>query len=49
VIVQKVPYHRIIGTYFTERHPGRGRTAFLKDSENEFVAMLDDIPFDYKS
>jgi hypothetical protein len=48
VTVQKVPYHRIIGTYFTERHPGKEKTAFLKDSENEFVAMLDDIPFNYE-
>ena len=45
--VQDVPWHRVIGTYFQERSPGRGGSAFMGDSENEFVVMLDDIPFDY--
>lgn len=45
--VQEVPIHRIFGTYFTEQEPGQGGTGFMSDKENEFVALLDDIPFDY--
>jgi hypothetical protein len=48
VTIQDVPIHRIFGTYWQERSPGRGGSAFLGDNENEFVAMLDDIPFKYK-
>jgi hypothetical protein len=47
VTVQRVPLHRVLGTYFYERHPGQGGGAFLGDSENEFIALLDGIPFDY--
>lgn len=45
--VQKVPHHRIFGNYFMEQKPGRGSGLFMSDSENEFIALLDDIPFDY--
>ncbi|MCB8942557.1 MAG: NUDIX domain-containing protein [Ardenticatenaceae bacterium] len=45
--LQKVPIHRIIGYYFTERPNTIGGDAFLGDGENEFVFMPDDIPFDY--
>jgi phage gp29-like protein len=44
---QKVPIHRIIGTYMYERNPGKGDNSFFGDNENEIVAMLDDIPFKY--
>lgn len=47
ITVQDVPYHRVIGNYFYERNPGSGRGAFLGDDENEFVAMLDGIKFNY--
>jgi hypothetical protein len=47
--VQQVPWHRVIGSYFHEREPESGRSAFLGDRENEFVVMLEDIPFDYIS
>jgi SPP1 gp7 family putative phage head morphogenesis protein len=47
VTMQQVPLHRIFGTYFYERHPGQGGSAFMGDSENEFIALLEGIPFDY--
>lgn len=45
--LQKVPIHRIIGYYFSERPGTDGTSPFLGDGENEFVFMPDDIPFDY--
>ena len=45
--VQNVPLHRVLATYWQSREPGDRRSAFLGDSENEFVCMLDGIPFDY--
>ncbi|WP_143867204.1 hypothetical protein [Nostoc linckia] len=45
--VQKVPPHRVVGVYFHERHPGKGGSAFMGDYENEFVAILDKVPFKY--
>jgi SPP1 gp7 family putative phage head morphogenesis protein len=48
VTTQDVPYHRVFGNYFHERSPGQGGSAFLGDGENEFVTLLDDIPFDYE-
>jgi hypothetical protein len=47
VTVQEVPWHRVLGCYFYERVLGSGGTAFMGDDENEFVCLLDDIPFDY--
>jgi SPP1 gp7 family putative phage head morphogenesis protein len=47
ITIQNVPAHRIFGTYWAERDPEGGESAFLGDSENEFIAMMDDIPFDY--
>lgn len=45
---QKVPIHRVVGTYFMERHPGTGGDLLLGDGENEFVVILGgDIEFDY--
>lgn len=44
---QRIPFHRVMGTYFMERTPGYGDGMFLGDSENEFVAILGDLPFDY--
>lgn len=44
---QRVPIHRIFGTYLYERSPEMFNDAFYGDEENEFVAMLDDVPFDY--
>ena len=48
ITIQKVPHHRILGTYFQARHPGGSSGAFLGDGENEFVAMLEGVPFDYE-
>lgn len=48
ITIQKVPLHRIVGTYLTSKAPKMDGAGFLKDSENEFVAILDGIPFDYK-
>lgn len=45
--VQEVPHHRIFGNYFLERSPGSGHGLFASDGENEFVALLEDILFDY--
>jgi hypothetical protein len=45
--VQRVPIHRVIGTYFQERFAGHNEAAFMSDRENEFVAVLEGIPFDY--
>ena|GEM_PF-3564246 len=45
---QKVPLHRVIGTYFYEGKPGSGDTPFYGDHENEFIAMLEGIPFNYE-
>lgn len=47
--VQQVPYHRVLGSYFYERYPGQGGTAFMGDDENEFVCLLDGVPFDYEN
>lgn len=44
---QAVPHHRVLGMYFYTRQPGWDHGAFLTDDENEFLAMLEDIPFDY--
>ncbi len=49
ITLQKVPLHRIFGTYFMERYPGYGGGAFLGDNENEFVVIPDGIEFDYLS
>jgi hypothetical protein len=46
---QTVPLHRVIATYWMERYPGHDGAAFLSDSENEFVAILEGVPFDYGS
>lgn len=46
--IQHVPLHRILGTYWQERYPDHGDSAFMGDSENEFVAILEGIPFEYE-
>jgi len=46
--VQDVPIHRIFATYIQERGPGDNSPMFLNDRENEFAAMLEGLPFDYK-
>ena len=46
--VQKVPIHRVLGTYWQSRDARVGGNAFLGDHENEFVCLLDDVPFDCK-
>ena len=43
---QVVPLSNIIGTYLTERSPGSGGSAFFGDLENEFIAILGDLPFE---
>ncbi len=47
--VQKVPLHRITGTYWQARSGSDSQSSFLGNLENEFVALLDGIPFDYVS
>lgn len=47
VTLQRVPFHRIFGTYFMERFPGYGGGAFLGDNENEFVVIPDGIELEY--
>lgn len=44
---QDVPWHRVLGVYFAERSPGANHGPFLGDNENEFLALLKDIPFFY--
>jgi 8-oxo-dGTP pyrophosphatase MutT (NUDIX family) len=46
--VQDVPIHRVLATYWQERNGGRNDSAFLGDGENEFVCMLEGIPFNYE-
>jgi SPP1 gp7 family putative phage head morphogenesis protein len=49
--VQDVPIHRVMGTYWTEKTPGTGTlydSGFLDDDENEFTAILENVPFHYK-
>jgi len=46
--VQLVPWHRIVGMYFFERYPGAGHCGLYGDRENEFVALLYNILFDYR-
>lgn len=46
--VQRVPYHRVVFNYLIERYFGYTGGALLNDRENEFVAMLEDLPFDYR-
>lgn len=49
VTLQDVPLHRVLGTYWQEREPGNyGSGMFLGDGENEFVALLEGIPSEYK-
>ena len=48
ITVQHVPHHRVLGTYFQSRHAGSSSGAFMGDGENEFVAMLEGIQFDYE-
>ena len=48
VTVQSVPLHRVTGMYVYEQVPGEGFSAFLSDAENEVVAMLDGIEFEYR-
>jgi hypothetical protein len=45
--VQDVPKHRVFMTYWQERYSGHNSTCFLSDGENEFIAILDDIPLNY--
>jgi len=47
ITVMNVPTHRIFATYFCARDGNSTHTAFLKDSENEFVALLEGIKLDY--
>lgn len=47
VTEQRVPLHRIVGMYFYNRQPGTVTGAFLNDSENEVLAMLEGIALDY--
>lgn len=51
-IIMDLPYHRIIGVYFMEKAPGFATAMnlsksglFLLDQENEFLSMLEGIPF----
>lgn len=46
--IQIVPHHRIFGNYFFERSPGFDQGMFLGDHENEFIAMLEGVRFDYE-
>ena len=48
ITVQNVPHHRILGTYFQSRYPGGSSGSFMGDGENEFVVMLEGVPFDYE-
>ncbi len=48
--IQWVPHHRVFGMYLFSRPAGYGSDALLAgNGENEFVAMLEGIPFDYVS
>lgn len=44
LVEQAVPFHRVLGTYWTERSPGSRSSAFLGDGENELVADAGGIP-----
>jgi hypothetical protein len=44
---QEIPLTDILGTYLTERIPGKGGHSFYGDHENEFIAILGNKPFDY--
>ncbi|PLZ11277.1 hypothetical protein [Fischerella thermalis] len=44
---QRVPIHRIVSSYLHERYPGKGGSALMGDTENELVAILDKVPFNY--
>lgn len=47
--VQKVPIHRIFGTYFNSRDKTTNKGMFSSDKENEFVAMLEGVDVYHKS
>lgn len=56
IAVFEVPNHRILGLYFMEREAGSltsewlvSTTLFAADFENEFIAMLEGIPFEIVS
>ncbi|BAQ65534.1 minor capsid protein [Geminocystis sp. NIES-3709] len=44
--IQKVPHHRILGTYLHSSNKNGGRM-FAGNEENEFVFLPEGIPFDY--
>ncbi|MEO0988158.1 MAG: minor capsid protein [Cyanobacteria bacterium J06639_14] len=48
ITVQEVPHHRVLGMYMQSRNTDTvGRGLFAGDSENELVALLEGIKFDY--
>lgn len=47
ITIQNVPAHRILGTYWTEKEAESGDTGFMGDGENEFIALMEGVPFDY--
>lgn len=46
VTVQSVPHHRVLGMYLYGRAP-LNEIMFAGDYENELVALLEGVPFDY--
>lgn len=43
LMVQEVPHAQIYGSYFSERGPGSGKSLYMGDAENEFVAMTRNV------
>jgi hypothetical protein len=44
---QRVPHHRIFGSYMFERYPGSNMTLFMSNDENEFIAMMEGLEVKY--
>jgi 8-oxo-dGTP pyrophosphatase MutT (NUDIX family) len=45
--VQEIPHTRVFGVYFQERTAGSNHSAFMGDTENEFVCMAEGVEADY--
>ena len=46
---QKMHVGRVVGSYFFERIAGSGSSGFMGDSENELIAVLDGVKFNYNA
>ena len=46
---QRMHIGRVVGSYFFERIAGSGSSGFMGDNENELIAVLDGVKFNYNA